>query len=483
MVFCKKGNLKMKKAVKFVSVLLAGIMILSMAGCDSLTSSKKKSKKDKDDDEKEEEVLSEKDAINAAEEVTKALLKFDGEKAISLCDKVSDSTKDRVTYTNYYEDAKNVYNAWLDTFEYEIDEDDVEVDDDEATVPVTISYISIDRLQTDSCTEDQWIDAINNAKADSTLELEMEFSYDEDEEEIFLTNGDEVICDFYDAIDMYIYVNTFVYYDNAVFGSWTKDSYSDTDTLQFDYTFADIPELDGKSVNIYVVDPDYYDIYSNYIDFKSGASDTITITPKDQGVDAFTGGSYYVEFFIGDDNAYFCSYTYVEVSLIPTPTGTDFDGEIHLLAPDPDAVGTFDDSSNTYTNKYFGFQYTLPDGMAQAPATYADLSSIEELKDAEVDFFAMGDDYSMAFHIIGKIDVLEGASDEFVEMFVEALVGSDVGLSDSKSVKYGNVTFVQCNDSGVDFYITFKGDNVFFLCFMGGGDITFDDYVSAMKGI
>ena len=121
--------------------------------------------------------------------------------------------------------------------------------------------------------------------------------------------------------------------------------------------------------------------------------------------------------------------------------------------------------------------------MAQAPATYADLSSIDELKDAEVDFFAMGDDYSMAFHIIGKIDVLEGASDDFVEMFVEALVGSDVGLSDSKSVKYGNVTFVQCNDSGVDFYITFKGDNVFFLCFMGGGDITFDDYVSAMKGI
>ena len=474
----------MKKLTRVISVFVAASMLLSLAAC-SDTKSKKKSK-DKDDD-KEEAEFSEDDAKSAAENFVKALFAFDGDKAKDLSSGLDDSAAEWLSSYEAYEDAKDVYDAWFKTFEYEINEDDIEVDDEEATVPVTVKYIKIDSLSVDDNTTDTWVAAIKDAEPDSELELKVEVEYDEDEEKALVSNGYDLISDYMDVVEVYIYVSDFQYFDDALSGSWSKNEYEKTDTLQYTVNFSSIDSLDGEDIDVYLVDPEYDDVYESTIKYVSGGSETIKITAKDINADEFSEGYYTIEF--DNESFYFSDSVWVNSessgSGIGGGTGDTGLNDGDIIAPDEECLGDYDDTTKVYRNEYFGIEYTLPDDMTYVDPSLMNINSTPGLENVKLDYIGMGSDGSMAMHMFGKIAVLDGADDEIAAEFVNQFLGGDVAVNDldGKSITYGNTTFIQFSKEGYDFMVTIKDSNAFFIIFGAGSSTTFDDYTSTLKGI
>ena len=474
----------MKKLTRFISLFVATSMLLSLAAC-SDTKSKKKSK-DKDDEETE---FSEKEAKSAAEDYVKALLAFDADKANNLSTGLKDGTIEYISGLEAYDDAKDVYEAWYDTFEYEINEDDIEVDDEEATVPVTIKYIKIDSLSVSDNSTDTWLAAIKDADTDSELSLDIEVEYDEDEEKALVSNGDDVANDFMDIVDVYIYVSDFQYYDDVLSGSWSEDEYVTT-AASLDYTveFADIDKLDGEEIEVYLIDPGYDEVYEATIKYTAGESAIVSISPKDIKADEFSEGYYTIEF--DNDSFYFSDSVWVNKDDSGSGSGSVVGGntglsEGDIIAPDDECLGVYDDTTKVYTNEYFGFEYTLPDDMKYIDPSYLNINSTEGLENVKLDYVGMGSDGSMVMHMFGKIAILDGADEEIASEFVNQFLGGGAGAEsiDGKSITFGNTQFVQFSKEGYDFLVTIKDSNACFIIYGGSDEGSFDDFISTMKGI
>lgn len=475
----------MKKLTRVLSVFVAASMLFSLAACSDSNSKKKGKDKDKEKEEDEDAEFSAKDAKTAAEDYVKALLKMDSKKLKDLSTGLKDDTVEGIDYFTS-SDSKDVYDAWLNTFEYEIEEDDIEVDDDEATVPVTVKYFSIDSLSVDDSSADSWISAIEAAETDSDFKLDIEVKYDEDEEKALVSNGDDVVGDFLDVVDVYIYVDNFVYYDDAASGSWSKSEYEATDTLEFTIEFADYDKLNGVEIDYYLVDPDYSDIYTDTITFTAGGSETIKISPADCNLDEFKGGDYYIDFEPADSSFY---YTTDDVKVkgeegsgnsTVTPVG---DGDI--IKCDPECLGTYDESTGVYTNEYFGFEYTVPEGMIYMDPAMLNMQDQPGLENIDMDFLGMGTDGCMAFHMFGKIAILDGADEDVAAEFVNSFLGGGAGAEElnGESVNLAGIDFIKFSQEGFDFLVTIKDSNAFFLIFGEGDEVDMDTYLSTFKAI
>lgn len=472
----------MKKLTRVISVFVAASMLLSLAAC----SEAKTKKKSKDDDDKEEAEFSEKDAKSTAESFVKALIALDGDKAKDL-----GLDENSVEWINNYQisdEAKDVYDAWFKTFEYEIEEDDIEVDDEDATVPVTIKYVKIDSLSVEDSSTDTWLAAIKEADADSELELEVKLEYDEDEEKALVKNGDDLVADFMDVAEVYIYVSDFQYFDDALSGEWSKDEYVTTDTLEYTVDFSKIDKLDGEEIEVYLVDPNYDDVYETTIEYVSGGSETIKISAKDIGATEFSEGYYTIEF----DNESFYLGDSVWVKSESSSSGNGINGtgydlnEGDIIAPDDECIGEYDDSTKLYRNEYFGFEYTVPDTMMYMDPTLLGINETPGLENVVVDYLGIGDDGSVVMHMLGKIAILDGADEDIAAEFVNQFLGGGAGADslDGTSIKYGNTTFIKFSKEGYDFMVTIKDSNAFFLIYAASGSgASFDDYTSTFKGI
>lgn len=472
----------MKKLTRIISVFVATSMLLSLAAC-SDTKTKKKSK---EDDEEESTEFSEKEAKSVAEDYVKALLAFDSKKAQDLSTKLSDDTVEYISNFQPYDEAKDVYDAWYKTFEYEIDDDDIEIDDEEATVPVTVKYIKIDSLSVDDSTTDTWLAAIEDAKPDSELELKIEVEYDEDEEKALVSNADDVAMDFMDVADVYIIVSDYQYYDDALSGSWSKDEYESTDSLEYTVEFSKNDKLDGEDISVYLVDPSYDDVYETTIKYVSGGSETIKITAKDINADEFPEGYYTIEF--DNESFYFADSVWVNAGSTNTGNGGGTntglsDGDI--IPPDDECLGEYDDTTKVYRNEYFGIEYTLPDDMTYVDPAYMNVNNTPGLENVKIDYIGMGSDGTMVMHMFGKIAVLDGANEEVAAEFVSEFLGGDISVNsmDGKSIAFGDTKFVQFSQDGYDFMVTIKDSNAFFIIFGAGDSTTIDDFTSTMKGI
>lgn len=473
----------MKKLTRFVSVFVAASMLLSLAAC---SDTKTKKSKDKDKEDEEEAEFSEKDAKKVAEDYVKALLAFDSGKAKELSTEMSDDTVEYISDFQAYDDAKDVYDAWFKTFEYEINEDDIEIDDEEATVPVTVKYIKIDTLTVEDSSTDSWVAAINGAEADSELELNIEVEYDEDEEKALVSNADSVAMDFMDVADVYIYVSDFQYYDDALSGSWSKDEYKTTDSLEFTVEFSSIDQLDGIDIDLYVVDPNYDDVYTATIKYISGGSETYTFAPKDLGVDELKPGTYSIEF----DSEY--CYLYEDVDVVDDSSntgnnggGTDYtlNGD-EFLPVDDSCLGVYDDTTKVYTNEYFGFEYTLPEDMMYMDPSIMNINANPGLENIKVDYMGASQDGSIVMHMFGKLAILDGADEALVSEFVNQFMGeAGEEAVDGKTITYGNTKFMMFSKEQGEFMATIKESNVFIMVYMPSEGSSIEDLTSTMKGI
>ncbi|MCR5804401.1 MAG: hypothetical protein K6G47_09050 [Clostridia bacterium] len=473
----------MKKLTRFISVFVAASMLLSLAAC---SDTKTKKSKDKDKEEEEEAGFSEKDAKSVAEDYVKALLAFDSTKAQDLSKEMSDDTVEYISDFQSYDDAKDVYDAWFKTFEYEINEDDIEIDDEEATVPVTVKYIKIDSLTVEDSSTDSWIAAINGAEPDSEIELNIEVEYDEDEEKALVSNADDVAMSFMDVADVYIYVSDFQYYDDALSGSWSKDEYKTTDSLEFTVEFSSIDQLDGTDIDLYVTDPNYDDVYTATIKYISGGSETYTFAPKDLGVDELTPGTYSIEF-----DSEFC-YLYEDVTVVDGGSGTGNVGGgtdytltgDEFLPVDDECLGVYDDSTKVYTNEYFGFEYTLPEDMMYMDPAIMNINATPGLENIKVDYMGADSNGSIVMHIFGKLAMLEGADEATVSAFISQFMG-DAGAEavDGKTITYGNTKFIIYSRDEGEFMATIKESNVFIMVYRPAGDSSIEDLTSTLKGL
>ncbi|MBO7448992.1 MAG: hypothetical protein J6U54_01375 [Clostridiales bacterium] len=457
----------MKKLVKTVSVLLAATMLMSLVGC----SSSKSKKKSKDDDESD---IDKKQVVKLAEDFAGALKDLDTDKIKELAPDVEDSTLEIFDYIYTFDEEKNVKLEWLSKFEVEVNEDDIEIDDESAEVTVVFKYIDLCNLTTDESTEDEWIDAINDAENDSELELEL--SMEMDDEDLVIENGDKAVSKFADVASTYIYVNTFVYYDNAITGSWTESEYYTDDTLSLEIKFSENDALDGTDLNVTVYDNDYDQVLSETITYESGKSTTIDIKPSDIGETEFKAGYYDVTIDNEKGSVYFsCSVRVIEME--PQPTGgVDLDGDFKFEAPDDKAYGTAD--GTTYVNEFFGFKFDFPDNYIVEDARDLDFGA--DMEGMTMDYIGIAPSQdAFIFTMMGKLN-LDASDDEIMDVIVTNFAGSDD--IDSDDITIAGLRFVQFSSQGYDYLATIKDNTCIIICvYSVDGSLTIDDLKDSLK--
>ena len=324
----------MKKFAKSVSMILAVTILVSLAGCDFL----KGGGNSKPNSNVEDELIKQEDALAIAGDYAQALIDMNDEKIIELS-KISDSNVEMMADYEFYEESKNVYEHWLTTFEYTIKEEELDIDEKKATVPFVITYVDLSSVNTDSNTESEWLTGIDKCDTKKEVTFDLDLKYNEKENKLSISNSDEMIELFYDILNTYIYVNTYVYYDDAVDATWTSDTFLTTENIKIEIEFSEIPELDGTDVLVTIEDPSFADVYSETITFEAGKTVTFECKPSDTGVVEFVEGYYSI--LITNDNS---NYSFIATVKVEKPDfeNTDQDMDKGLLAPKEEALGKYD---------------------------------------------------------------------------------------------------------------------------------------------
>lgn len=124
----------MVKTRKLMSIVLAGVMVLSASSCSLLEQDKKTKEADPDD------------IIELAESFAKSVTTADADKILKNFEDISDKQADKFREDLSLEDQDedNIYlkEYIAGTMEYEVDEDSVDIDDDEATCDIYITMVN-----------------------------------------------------------------------------------------------------------------------------------------------------------------------------------------------------------------------------------------------------------------------------------------------------------------------------------------------------
>lgn len=473
----------MKNLKKVASAVVILTLVASATGCDAVKKLGKKSSIDNDM------------VMDAAEGYSEALIALDAKKIEDYSDDLKDTTKKLIEEYSFGPESEDVYKAWLKTFTYELSEDDIEIKEDEASIPVTFEYVDIESISTESSTADEWIAAIKDSKKTKELSLDIDFVYDEEEEDIFVDNADKVVKKFYEVVNTYIYVNSFVYYDDAVSVAFTEEEYDADEALSVKIKCAEIDALEDKDLKVQLTDPSYSKIYEFTVVFHSGAEYTLDITAKDCKLDAFATGYYSVSVENDDSTLYESASAYVEAVATPTPTPTEVPeeteetdetdetsetdetketdetsaaGKPKFITPDPKTFGSYDESKFTYSNEYFNFQFSIPeDYMNIDPALLGDTSTNNEFK---IDFLAADSKMStFVMVMVAQFDDFEGLggiSAEDAIAFLATMDGEAAGKVEKKTV--GEIEmYTFANEDGVNNYVLFKEQSMIVLACQG----------------
>ena len=469
----------MKDYKKLASGVVILAMLAGMTGCDAIKNLTKKN------------LIKEDMVSEAAGDYADALIALDSKKLKSEAWELKETTEEFVDEFKFEESSKEVYEAWLKTFKYEVSDDEIEIKDEEASVPVVFEYVDLGKLSTDSYTAEEWIDAIKDAKKTEELEVEMKFYYDGEEEKLFVDNGDKVIKKFYEVVNTYIYINEFVFYDDAIKGEWASDSFKYDDELKIKLEFADIKGIDGKSVNYILTDPSYKQILEGSLTIAAGGSTELSIKPSDCKLDEFEGGFYNIQITDEDSTIYFSSSTYVDPKPTPTPSPvptedpeatdeTDESGEtketdetqntssvkgvgdVKFVTPSEETFGKTDSDKRVYKNEYFNVQFTYPESLMPIDAAlFGD--TLDQDGEYHMDFLATDDKFSTMFMVmIAQFD--EFGENVTAEEAIAYIAMADGAGSDVKveTVKLGEVeAYTFANDDGLSFYILFKEQSMF----------------------
>ncbi len=497
----------MKNLKKLASAVVILTLVASATGCDAVKKLGKKSSIDNDM------------VMDAAEDFSEALIALDAKKIEDGAFELKDTTKTLIEEYAFGPESEDVYKEWLKTFTYELSEDDIEIKEDEASIPVTFEYVDIESISTETSTADEWIAAIKDSKKTKELSVDFDFVYDEDEEDIFVDNADKVVKKFYDVVNTYIYVNSFVYYEDALTVSFAESEYEATDTLSVKIKCADVDALEDKDLSVKLSDPSYSTIYEFTAVFHAGAELTLDIAPKDCKLDAFATGYYTVSVDNADSTLYESASTYVEAAATPTPTPTeepdetkDTDetdetsesdetkttdetdetdetktsssaGQLTMKKPDDKVKGSYDDSKFVYTNEYFNIQFSVPEDCVNIDPSLLGDSAGNEFT---IDFLGTSSTSTLVMVMLTQFADLGDTSVEDAIAFLATMDGEAAGKVEKKTV--GEVEMYSfSNEEGVNNYVAFKDDCMLVIAFQaisGDADTSFiDDVTKTVKAV
>ena len=466
----------MKNLKKLASAVVILTLVASATGCDAVKKLGKKSSIDNDM------------VMDAAEDFSEALIALDAKKIEDGAFELKDTTKTLIEEYAFGPESEDVYKEWLKTFTYELSEDDI-------------------------------IAAIKDSKKTKELSVDFDFVYDEDEEDIFVDNADKVVKKFYDVVNTYIYVNSFVYYEDALTVSFAESEYEATDTLSVKIKCADVDALEDKDLSVKLSDPSYSTIYEFTAVFHAGAELTLDIAPKDCKLDAFATGYYTVSVDNADSTLYESASTYVEAAATPTPTPTeepdetkDTDetdetsesdetkttdetdetdetktsssaGQLTMKKPDDKVKGSYDDSKFVYTNEYFNIQFSVPEDCVNIDPSLLGDSAGNEFT---IDFLGTSSTSTLVMVMLTQFADLGDTSVEDAIAFLATMDGEAAGKVEKKTV--GEVEMYSfSNEEGVNNYVAFKDDCMLVIAFQaisGDADTSFiDDVTKTVKAV
>lgn len=388
---------------KTLAMVLCASMLLGMSACDR-------------ENVEEQEEISEKKAIKIAKQFTDALIANDADTLKDLSKKISSSNLEKIEdfdlVTLYGEEDAQVYGAYFDKVKYEILEDDISIDGDEAEVPVEFSFIDVKEISNEEFDVEGWIEAIDDTSEYETLKVTYKLELDDDD--LLVTNTDKIINKYNEEItNVYFYVNKFVFYDDAVTLDWGASEYEATDDVSFVVECSDEEGPNGSTLNIIVYDPSMVSVFEKEYEYENGTTSEYVFNAADIGKDYFEGGTYTLEVSTEDGSIYesetvtineYVAPSYeVDPEVSSTKFNTYFAGfldsdVIPYTMPTEDMLGTYDESTHLYTNKYFGIVIETPENVKNVAEQVKDEVLSDKVADTSLVAFPTDDtDFICAF--------------------------------------------------------------------------------------
>lgn len=457
---------------KTVALCLSASMLFALVACDQ-TSTKKKSKDE----------ISEDDAISVAEDYAEALIKVDAKKIEKLSKKESADKKEYLEAFDYVElygeTSAAVYEEFYKSVKYEVLEDDIEIDGDEAEVPVKFTFPDYQELEPETQDAEGWIEAIKNAE--EFEEVEIEFVIVNDDDELLVKNSDKVLQKYYmdEVVNVYFYVDSFVYYDDVISGEFSQDEYEATETIEFALTCSEETKPNDKELKVEITDPSKNSIFNMSVYYNDCATYTFEVSPSDIGEDYFASGYYTITVETDDGSIYYSDFVYVNEYVEPTPTDDRpqvngyndyFHGflespDVVYSMPDPSTLGTYDEDTFTYTNDYFGVSFVAPENTYNAAEEIKTKIIANQIVDTAYVSFPTDDTKMMVACMVTNIGINIESDDDMIA-FLDSCGGS---LEFNGSKKIGSSTVYEGigTDFSLDFLFVEKEGNLLVICFVG----------------
>ncbi len=281
---------------KIVAVAVSSAMILSVAGC---------SKTDKKD----------KAVISAAEEISDAFIMASSDDILAVSSEDYEDNAEMLEAAldfKNYGDLGDVYQAILDSYEYEVDKGSVDINDDEAVVDVTFTFIDYSSVAADEENledVDTFLDALDECEDSDEITVTYELEKNDDDEWV-LSNVDEVLGDVYvfmDDPDLAFGGNLASYVQGTEWwsaGGANSNEYVNATSISCEILWDDaVYTLNSSDDGIYyTVELDGTVIKTSDVSFYNYSATLYASEVEDSVAGSLPAGSYKITWFDSEDN-------------------------------------------------------------------------------------------------------------------------------------------------------------------------------------
>ncbi len=361
------------KGKKFLSLLVMGSILVSSASC-SLFGPKI--------------TVDEDDASDFAEDYCQAILDQNKKNIKKMSEESAEDYIDDLTFAAVTGDSDldDVYEAWFNTLEYQIDDVDFDEETGNAKVTVLFSYADYSAFELELPDfKSAWIDSIEEASDYTIVEATLEVKYDAENESFYVKGAKKFIDK---ALAMFnTDIATVVPEDNnlAVYASWENaigDAYYSNESINLDVTFDDdYGFFTDRDINL------TFTSFSGVVVVETVKGYELAtpyeVLPSIFGDEEFPEGTLAVLVeVVGTEFSDVASVDIV-VPEVPEP-----DTNNNTVEHDPAMCGTYDESTHVYRNEYFNIEITFNNGCEVLPASqFPDMVASFAEQNIVVDYF------------------------------------------------------------------------------------------------
>lgn len=312
--------------------------------------------------------------LSLAEDYAGALIDINADKIIALSSSVSEDNqeflKDFSFESVYGEDSASVYEAYYKTISYDVLEDTVTIDGDKVSVDVRFNYADYFSIAPDSYAAEGWIDAINSSEDIENIDIKFDFEVKNINgvDTLVIKNSNKIINKYFfdEVANVYFYVETFVFYEDAVEISWSKEKYEATDTIRVSLVFDKDERPNGKDVSVKVYDMALEPIFDVKTVYEAGQKLDFAVDAENIGEDYFNEGFYSVIVEAEDGSIYAADKVFVNKFVMPdldiaVLSGLYESENVTYSMPSKLIHGVYSKAMGEYINYYFDVVIDTPD--------------------------------------------------------------------------------------------------------------------------